>query len=232
MGIATAGATATSTNAANSANLPSRRSLDEKQRPRNPGHFSPTLQTNGSRNRENLTPQDALAQLSPSEPDAVPPNTESIEEFNALLASLESDDEKEMTIEDVIPTLGEPRAVPSVLLETSPNRGLDDAEVLSRRKRFGWNMMKEESRSHFRKFLMFFVGPIQCVMIVSWGPFAQAGLPSRLVTLETEWCPADTTFVVGVCTGCGPTRLDRHGSHCRLAVAQRGRRFHSRLPSW
>ena len=89
-----------------------------------------------------------------------------IKAFDDLLASLESDDEKELGIECQDPALGEPRAIPSVLLETSPNHGLDDAEVLSRRKRYGWNMMKEEHHSHLKTFFMFFVGPIQFVMLV------------------------------------------------------------------
>lgn len=167
MDFTTAGTTAAGTTAVNS---PTRKRSDENQRPSNPGRFSPSLQTSGYYNRQKSTLQEALAQLSPNELDAVRTNTDPVGDFDALLASLESDDEEELSIEDEIPTVGEARAVPSVLLETSPNQGLDDAEVLSRRKRYGWNMMKEENRSHVKAFLMFFVGPIQCVMLVSWHP--------------------------------------------------------------
>lgn len=164
----TAGATAAGTAADDP---PSRQRSDQDRRPSVPGRFSPSIQTSGYYNREKVSLKDALAQISPSELDAVPTSTDSVEDFDELLASLESDDEKEVSVEDEIRTVGEARAIPSVLLETSPNHGLDDAEVLSRRKRYGWNMMKEEKRSHLKTFLMFFVGPIQCVMLVSRGPF-------------------------------------------------------------
>ncbi len=154
----------TTTAAKTAVKPPTQRRSDENQRPGNPGSFSPAINTSGY---PKSTLQEALAERSPNEPDAVPMNTDQVEDFDALLASLESDGEEELSIEDKIPTVGEARAVPSVLLETSPNRGLDDAEVLSRRKRYGWNMLKKENRSHLKTFLMFFVGPIQCVMLVS-----------------------------------------------------------------
>lgn len=148
---------------------PPRRS-DENRRPSNPGLFSPHIQTGGHSNNNRTSFQDALAELSPDEIEDAPSNTDAIRDFDLLLASLDSDDEQEPSNEDEIPKIGEPRAIPSVLLETHPNRGLDDHEVLSRRKRYGWNFMKEDNRSHFRTFLSFFVGPIQCVMIVSRDP--------------------------------------------------------------
>lgn len=154
----------------NSPNISPAGPSDENQRPSNPGFFSPAIQTGGHNNNNRTSFQDALAELSPDEIEEVPTNTDAVRDFDLLLASLESDDEEEPSIEDRIQKVGEPRAVPSVLLETPPNRGLDDNEVLSRRKRYGWNYMKEENRSHFRTFLSFFVGPIQCVMLVSRGP--------------------------------------------------------------
>ena len=165
MDITEAGTTAAGTTAVNS---PTRQRSDENQRHGNPGRFSPSIQSGGYYNHGKPTVQDALGQLSPNELDVVPTNTDAVGDLDALLASLESDDEEDPSIEDKVPAIGEARAVPSVLLETPPNRGLDDVEVFSRRKRYGWNMMKEEKRSHLRTFLMFFVGPIQCVMLVSW----------------------------------------------------------------
>lgn len=176
MDVTTAGNTAAGTTAVNS---PTRQRSDENRRPCNPGHFPPSIQTGGNYNHKKPTLQEALAQLSPEELDAVPTNTDAVEDFDALLASLESDDEEELSIEDKIPTVGEARAVPGVLLETSPNRGLDDAEILSRRKKYGWNVMKEENRSHVKTFLMFFVGPIQCVMLVSRGSYTLSRFRSR-----------------------------------------------------
>ena len=104
----------------------------------------------------------------PSDHNGVSADTDPVETkaFDELIDSLESDDEKELCPELQNPALGEARAVPSVLLETSPNLGLDHAEVMERRKRYGFNMMKEEHRSHLKTFLMFFVGPIQFVMLV------------------------------------------------------------------
>lgn len=168
MNVTRAGTTANGTIAVSP---PALQRSNEERRPSNPGRFSPSIQISGYSNHEKPTPQDALAQLSSNELDAVPTNIDPVDDFDALLASLESDDEEELSIEDKVPTIGEARAVPSVLLETSPNQGLDDAEVLSRRKRYGWNMMAEENRSHLKTFLMFFVGPIQCVMLVSRNPY-------------------------------------------------------------
>lgn len=155
-------------------NSPTRKRSDENQRSSNSVRFSPTTRNGGYYDHESQrsASQDALAPL-----DAVPTNTNAVADFDALLASLESNDEEELSIEDKIRTIGEARAVPSVLLETSPNRGLDDAEVLSRRKKYGWNMMKEEHRSHLKTFLMFFVGPIQCVMLVGWDTYLSSRFP-------------------------------------------------------
>ena len=130
-----------------------------------------STQPNGDSNQGKPASPDAPAPIPAIEIHTVPTNTDAYEAFDTLVASLESDDEEETSTEHQSPAVGEPRAVPSVLLETSPNQGLDDAEVLSRRKRYGWNRMKENNRSHLKIFLMFFVGPIQCVMLVSLDPY-------------------------------------------------------------
>ena len=141
---------------------------DENQRPRNPGHFSASNHTSPHYDGRKPTLPEALSPMFPSDTDGVSADSDPAETqaFDELLASLESDDEKELCTEFQNPALGEARAVPSVLLETSPNQGLDNAEVQARRKRYGWNMMKEEHHSHIKTFLMFFVGPIQFVMLV------------------------------------------------------------------
>ena len=143
-------------------------SSNENQRPRNPGPFSASNQTKPHYDFVKLTIPEALRPMSSSDHDYVSEVSNPAENklFDELIASLESDDEKELCAEHQNPALGEARAIPSVLLETSPNEGLDDAEVQSRRKRYGWNMMKEEHHSHLKTFLMFFVGPIQFVMLV------------------------------------------------------------------
>lgn len=184
-------------------NPPSRRP-DENQRPSNPGGFPPNIQTGGDESNNEFTLDEILFPSSTSEDDAISPNNESneleatpsntesneleaapsntnaVNDFNTLLASLESDDEQEPSIDDEIQMVGEARAVPTVLLETPPNRGLDDNDLIQRRKRYGWNYMKEENRSHFKTFLSFFVGPIQCVMLVSQGPYPSIRSSARL----------------------------------------------------
>lgn len=56
--------------------------------------------------------------------------------------------------------------VPDELLRTSSVQGLDIAEVYHRRKKYGYNRMKEEKENLILKFLFYFVGPIQFVMEV------------------------------------------------------------------
>ena len=152
-------------------NSPTRQRSNENQRPGDSGRLSPGTATSGYHKHGRSALSEGLAQIPPNEPDGVSTNTDAAEAFDALLTSLESDDEKDSSTEYQAPTLGAARGVPSVLLETSPNRGLDNAEVLSRRKRYGWNMMKKDTHSHLKTFLMFFVGPIQCVMLVSRDPY-------------------------------------------------------------
>ena len=144
-------------------------SSNENQRPSNQGVSSATNPTSPHPDRrEPLTPPDPPSSWDPSGHDGVSAEHDpvKVKAFDELLASLESDDEKELCTESQNPALGEATAIPSALLETSPNEGLDNAEVLLRRRRYGWNLMKEEHHSHLKAFLMFFVGPIQFVMLV------------------------------------------------------------------
>lgn len=88
------------------------------------------------------------------------------EDIDALIEELESqdaavDDEEE----DVQP--GGARTVPEDMLRTDTRLGLSSAEVLTRRKKYGLNQMKEEKENLILKFLGFFIGPIQFVMEVS-----------------------------------------------------------------
>lgn len=56
--------------------------------------------------------------------------------------------------------------VPETVLHTNQHEGLTDAEVHERRKQFGLNEMSDAKQNLLKKFLMFFVGPIQFVMEV------------------------------------------------------------------
>lgn len=96
------------------------------------------------------------------------------EDIDALIEELESQDanidpEDEETVQP-----GGARIVPEELLQTSTRTGLNATEVLTRRKRYGLNQMKEEKENLILKFLGFFVGPIQFVMEVS------CPIPTRL----------------------------------------------------
>jgi H+-transporting ATPase len=57
--------------------------------------------------------------------------------------------------------------VPDSLLHTNPYVGLSTQEVDKRRKTFGENELSETKEHHFLKFLMYFVGPVQYVMIAA-----------------------------------------------------------------
>lgn len=50
------------------------------------------------------------------------------------------------------------------MLNTDTRLGLTEAEVISRRRKYGLNQMKEEKENLILKFFGFFVGPIQFVM--------------------------------------------------------------------
>lgn len=96
----------------------------------------------------------------------LPDDDDAEEDMDLLIEELESvrgvnDDEEEL-LDDAESV----RAVPENLLGTDLIQGLSDSEVLSRRKRYGLNKMKEEKENNFLKFLSFFVGPIQFVMEV------------------------------------------------------------------
>jgi len=50
--------------------------------------------------------------------------------------------------------------VPEEWLEADIKQGLTNAEVESRRKRFGFNEITTDKENLFIKFLMFFTGPV------------------------------------------------------------------------
>ncbi|KAK2818449.1 plasma membrane H+-ATPase, partial [Arthroderma sp. PD_2] len=93
------------------------------------------------------------------------PEEEEDEDMDQLIADLESQDghiDEEDDEEDDQP--GGERPVPEELLQTDTRTGLTDAEVTTRRKKYGLNQMKEEKENMILKFLSYFVGPIQFVM--------------------------------------------------------------------
>jgi len=87
------------------------------------------------------------------------------EDIDALIEELESEDAGEDEEEDAGPGMSA-KPVPEELLNTDTRKGLTSHEVTERRKRYGLNQMAEEKENLFKKFLMYFVGPIQFVMEV------------------------------------------------------------------
>ncbi|CAG8890648.1 unnamed protein product [Penicillium egyptiacum] len=104
-------------------------------------------------------------------PETLKPTTSSHEEseeyLDRLIAELEAEDGNEPDVDAITIRAGEIPPYPPALLETKVDEGLDDEEVVLRRKKYGWNRMKEQKRNHFLKFLSFFNGPVQWVMEVA-----------------------------------------------------------------
>lgn len=103
-----------------------------------------------------------------SEYEKKPLDDDDLEDMDLLIDELESVHGLNIDEEELLDESGSDHAasVPEGLLGTDPDRGLSDAEVSIRRKRFGLNKMKEEKENNLLKFLSFFVGPIQFVMEV------------------------------------------------------------------
>jgi hypothetical protein len=104
-----------------------------------------------------------------TDPTKIAPSDEEEEDedMDALIEELESQDQNIDEEEEETAQPGGARNVPEELLQTSTRDGLNSQEVLSRRKKFGMNQMKEEKENLILKFLGFFIGPIQFVMEVS-----------------------------------------------------------------
>ncbi|EAW08453.1 plasma-membrane proton-efflux P-type ATPase [Aspergillus clavatus NRRL 1] len=66
--------------------------------------------------------------------------------------------------DDISNEPGVTRRVSEEMLQTDPQKGLSESEAQYRRRKYGLNRMKEEKENKFRKFLSFFIGPVQFVM--------------------------------------------------------------------
>ncbi|KAJ5754043.1 uncharacterized protein N7511_008196 [Penicillium nucicola] len=90
------------------------------------------------------------------------PETE--QSLGILIDELDAEDGKEPDPDAASIHAGHVSELPQSWLGTSLEDGLNDEEVIVRRKKYGWNVMKEAKRNHILKFLSFFMGPVQWVM--------------------------------------------------------------------
>lgn len=101
------------------------------------------------------------------------------EDMDALIDDLESQDGHAEDAEEEEETeAGGARPVAEDLLQTDTRIGLTEAEVSTRRKKYGLNQMKEEKENLILKFLGYFIGPIQFVMEVSCSQQCQTYVPA------------------------------------------------------
>lgn len=106
---------------------------------------------------DNLAPETTAPEFTLSEDTA--------EDIDLLIAELEEEGkEPEPEIVSIADGTG-PCYLPD-LLNTDINMGLDDAQVIAARRKYGRNCLKEQRQSHLIKFLKLFVGPVQFVMEV------------------------------------------------------------------
>ncbi|KAF8540800.1 plasma membrane ATPase [Trichophaea hybrida] len=89
---------------------------------------------------------------------------EDIEDIDALIDDLESQDGGDDDFEDEVAAGSSARPIPEDLLQTDTRIGLTSVEVDQRRRKYGLNQMNEDKENMILKFLMYFVGPIQFVM--------------------------------------------------------------------
>jgi hypothetical protein len=117
------------------------------------------IETGGFDEKRGQAPPPTHAPKAPVAEDEEPD-----EDMDALIEDLESEDGHAFDEEEETQP-GGGRVVPEDQLQTDSRVGLTEAEVINRRRKWGLNQMKEERENMILKFLMFFVGPIQFVMV-------------------------------------------------------------------
>jgi len=134
-----------------------------------PDHLRTTIPSGGlSESAQGNNPQTTTSHGGPAfnEKEKAPaPPEEEDEDIDALIAELESEDGEIDDEEEAQPGMSA-RPIPEELLNTDTRKGLTSQEVIERRKKYGLNQMAEEKENLIKKFLMYFVGPIQFVMEV------------------------------------------------------------------
>jgi len=139
-----------------------------------PDHLRTTIPSGGLASHDagaqNIAGTHETATSNEKEKEVAPPEEED-EDIDALIAELESEDGAIDEEEETEPGVSA-RPIPEELLNTDTRKGLTSQEVLERRKKYGLNQMAEEKENLIKKFLMYFVGPIQFVMEVR--PFSHS----------------------------------------------------------
>lgn len=115
---------------------------------------------------DNLAPEATAPEYTLSEDNAEDDAEDTAEDIDLLIAEVEEEDGKEPEAEVVSIADGTGPGYQADLLNTDVNMGLDDAQVIAARRKYGRNCLKEQRQSHLIKFLMLFVGPVQFVMEV------------------------------------------------------------------
>ena len=136
-----------------------------------PHHLNPTdssNQLNKSHDPEKTGHHDTTPIAMGDKRNETTVDEEEDEDMDTLIEDLESDDDLIIDEVEEKTDAGVARSIPEELLGTSVTQGLTNAEVLTRRKKYGLNQMKEEKQNMILKFLGYFVGPIQFVMEVGF----------------------------------------------------------------
>jgi hypothetical protein len=135
------------------------------------------------------------------------------EDIDALIAELESEDAEDDEDDEAQPGMSA-KPIPEELLNTDTRKGLTHSEITERRRKYGLNQMAEEKENLIKKFLMYFVGPIQFVMEV-------------YLTISI------LLIYLGCRNSCSrSSRLGRFRCHLRPSTPQCWCWFYSRIPSW
>jgi magnesium-transporting ATPase (P-type) len=95
---------------------------------------------------------------------------ENMDDIDSLLKSLKAEDEVKIVVEDKPEESKELSArtqrVPPDMFRTDKTMGLTSAEAEQRLRKFGRNELSENKENLVLKFIMYFTGPIQLVMLV------------------------------------------------------------------